>query len=435
MTAADIADPPDWIELDDAIPLWLPSLGGLGGGDGDGVLGELIAAHDALCGGRLGDARDAVAGAHERSVGTGWHPVAQIYAAKVEFLAGDSEQAMALLTSIEPGSEAAQVARILAAHLDHCAGELDRASMRLRTVEPNSALVECLHLRARMELRLEQGRLEAVRRDASSMRRVAIPESLVDYAAFADLVTGICDWLDGRSSMDVATPFARFVRDTDHYSGCLVAMVAAATTWSAKAATVAVDLPALQAFARHADQAARLWRDFHASGSDEDEAALRTRLGERKQAALDDATPDPWIRLLERELDTRLDAQLPPSGDDPVVRAAVHSSCDWIRVGEQTADLAARRALRLIMKAMLKAHFIDPSRQFCVEDVLAAGWPGEPVVESAARSRVYTAIRQLRTMGLGDLIVTEDDGYRISRNAQISVEATTELAALLPDKR
>ena len=39
------------------------------------------------------------------------------------------------------------------------------------------------------------------------------------------------------------------------------------------------------------------------------------------------------------------------------------------------------------------------------------GWPDEKLTKSAGSSRVYTAIRTLRTMGLDDILLTGREGY------------------------
>ena len=55
------------------------------------------------------------------------------------------------------------------------------------------------------------------------------------------------------------------------------------------------------------------------------------------------------------------------------------------------------------------------------DDVFDAGWPGQKILEEAARIRVYVAIRTLRTLGLGDVLETGTQGYYL--NPSIPIEA------------
>ena len=42
-----------------------------------------------------------------------------------------------------------------------------------------------------------------------------------------------------------------------------------------------------------------------------------------------------------------------------------------------------------------------------------AGWPGERTLPEAGANRVYSAVRDLRKLGLRDVLVRADDGYRL----------------------
>jgi hypothetical protein len=45
--------------------------------------------------------------------------------------------------------------------------------------------------------------------------------------------------------------------------------------------------------------------------------------------------------------------------------------------------------------------------------LLAAGWPGERILPDAATNRLYVAIATLRKLGLRDVLVRFDEGYRL----------------------
>jgi predicted ATPase len=82
----------------------------------------------------------------------------------------------------------------------------------------------------------------------------------------------------------------------------------------------------------------------------------------------------------------------------------------WFQIGSgEKVDLSKRRAPRLILLALLAER--GKNRGLQLEDIIAAGWPGERIQPEAAAARAYTAIKTLRELGLGDLLVRRDDGY------------------------
>jgi predicted ATPase len=82
----------------------------------------------------------------------------------------------------------------------------------------------------------------------------------------------------------------------------------------------------------------------------------------------------------------------------------------WFQIGSgEKVDLSKRRAPRLILLALLAER--GKNRGLQLDDIIAAGWPGERIQPEAAAARAYTAIKTLRELGLGDLLVRRDDGY------------------------
>ena len=55
-------------------------------------------------------------------------------------------------------------------------------------------------------------------------------------------------------------------------------------------------------------------------------------------------------------------------------------------------------------------------------DLIEAGWPGEKMQHEAATLRVYTTIRRLRGLGLGDVLVTRDEGYLLDPEVAVRTE-------------
>ena len=89
---------------------------------------------------------------------------------------------------------------------------------------------------------------------------------------------------------------------------------------------------------------------------------------------------------------------------------AVGEEARWFQVGAgEKVDLSKRRAPRLIMQKLLERR--GTNRGVTLDEIIAAGWPGERIQPEAAAARAYTAIKTLRELGLGDLLVRRDDGY------------------------
>lgn len=53
------------------------------------------------------------------------------------------------------------------------------------------------------------------------------------------------------------------------------------------------------------------------------------------------------------------------------------------------------------------------------EELVEAGWPGEVLHPDAAASRIYTAIRQLRGFGLGEVLLNRDGGYLLDAGVPV----------------
>ena len=79
--------------------------------------------------------------------------------------------------------------------------------------------------------------------------------------------------------------------------------------------------------------------------------------------------------------------------------------------GGEPMQLGRRGALRLILAHLTDARIRTPGRGVPLDEVFAAGWPGERIQAESAAARVYTAVQRLRGMGLSGALITRDDGY------------------------
>ena len=108
-------------------------------------------------------------------------------------------------------------------------------------------------------------------------------------------------------------------------------------------------------------------------------------------------------------------------------RAATHlcvaSDGSWfvLRSGPRT-ELDRRQTLRGILAALVARRRDRPNEPLSADALLVAGWPGERIDDDAGRNRVRVAISTLRSMGLRDVLLSQDDGYLLDPNVAIMIE-------------
>jgi hypothetical protein len=150
---------------------------------------------------------------------------------------------------------------------------------------------------------------------------------------------------------------------------------------------------------REALALARLALDARARG---DKATEESRLFEaRAAAALSNMPASKLVRTLV----------------DPTSRAATIVVGDEGRSltlpSGESHDLGRHGPVRRILWKLAVMRRDHPGLPTPTLDMIEAGWPGEKMKHDAATLRVYTTIRRLRALGLGDALVTRDDGYLI----------------------
>ncbi len=111
-------------------------------------------------------------------------------------------------------------------------------------------------------------------------------------------------------------------------------------------------------------------------------------------------------RLLEKALSHRAVLQLGPEGR-------------WFALGAERVDLSRRRALRLVLLALVDQRQSAPGVGIDGHRLFEAGWPGDRANVEAALNRVKTAVHQLRTLGLRKVLQTRDDGYVLDSDLAI----------------
>jgi tetratricopeptide (TPR) repeat protein len=104
----------------------------------------------------------------------------------------------------------------------------------------------------------------------------------------------------------------------------------------------------------------------------------------------------------------------------PVEDLVLSRSTDGTRIaiGSHALDLSQFPVLRLLLGALFNAR-LETRHQFVQSDTLIREiWQNESIVRSAAKNRLYVAVRRLRSLGLEDVIEGSDMGYRIAPAVQ-----------------
>ena len=139
-------------------------------------------------------------------------------------------------------------------------------------------------------------------------------------------------------------------------------------------------------------------------------------------SALPSETTDD-VRVAARMLTRVLDAPPKQPEPKPIVGALTVSedaSNVWLPTTARVS-LEKRKPVRLLLLRLIQEHAKKPGSPLTVDDLLAAGWPGERVIRDAGASRVYVALGTLRKLGLRDVILSRDGGYLLDPQVKIVV--------------
>ena len=77
-------------------------------------------------------------------------------------------------------------------------------------------------------------------------------------------------------------------------------------------------------------------------------------------------------------------------------------------------DLRRRAPLQRIVLALARRRLDAPGEPLALAELLAAGWPGERVGDSAGTNRVHVALTTLRNLGLRAYLVSGPDGWALT---------------------
>ncbi len=166
-----------------------------------------------------------------------------------------------------------------------------------------------------------------------------------------------------------------------------------------------------------------LARARQAEGEGVIEVASKLRDEVREQiASLPSETTDD-VRIAARMLARALAA--PPKHPDPkpmvgALTVSEDGASVWLPTTARVS-LEKRKPVRLLLMRLIDEHEKSPGHPLTVDDLLAAGWPGERVIRDAGASRVYVALGTLRKLGLRDVILSREGGYLLDPAVKIVV--------------
>jgi predicted ATPase len=100
------------------------------------------------------------------------------------------------------------------------------------------------------------------------------------------------------------------------------------------------------------------------------------------------------------------------SRDAAEARWLIGPEARWLRTpaGEEM-DLARHGSLRRVLDALVTRRIAEPGVATTAIALLESGWPDERVRHESGMLRVYSVVRRLRALGVGEALVTRDDGY------------------------
>jgi hypothetical protein len=142
-------------------------------------------------------------------------------------------------------------------------------------------------------------------------------------------------------------------------------------------------------------------------------AELRARY--RAVRALAPEMPDPDEASLARLVTEVLHQVVPARGDVLSVNATTRT----LEIDGESLNLSERAIQWRLMWRLVEAHASGSA--VSIQELSAAGWPGEKVLPEAARARVYVTISNLRRTALRRCLQKRDEGYFLSPEIRVHV--------------
>lgn len=147
-----------------------------------------------------------------------------------------------------------------------------------------------------------------------------------------------------------------------------------------------------------------------------------TSIAERRGAAIGLVQQSDDVRFAARMLDRVLVPRDTPS--QARARALlVAEDATWLELPSgKRVELKRRAVHRRLVERLVRERVANPGAPIAFADLVAAGWPGEKLVESSAQNRLHVALATLRADGLRELLRREPGGYLLDPAIEVRVE-------------
>jgi len=163
-------------------------------------------------------------------------------------------------------------------------------------------------------------------------------------------------------------------------------------------------------------------RELLLAGQAEAAAAFEARARSRVDLTVGDLTESLFLarRLLERSL-ARKGGEPPPIREDvPASGILLGPEAEWFEFEGARVDLRRRGAIRRMLLGLVEQRLLAPGIGLGPQAIFEIGWPGETIAPESAATRVYTAIRTLRSLGLTSVLLRHEDGYLLEPQLGVS---------------
>lgn len=114
-----------------------------------------------------------------------------------------------------------------------------------------------------------------------------------------------------------------------------------------------------------------------------------------------------------------------PAEEEKALQLRVHRRGHWFSVdGGEPVDLTSRGPLRRLLAEIVEVVDDPERRGATVDDLIEAGWPEATPTQSSGANRVYYSIRQLRELGLEEILVTGEEGYCFAETTELRISSS-----------
>jgi tetratricopeptide (TPR) repeat protein len=128
------------------------------------------------------------------------------------------------------------------------------------------------------------------------------------------------------------------------------------------------------------------------------------------------------LRLVERALREIQNSVVEGDQDRTLHALVIHKEALWFALPDGArVDLRRRRAVRNVLLRLVGERVRAPGAALAPRALIDAGWPGEKIMPSAARNRLHVTITTLRNLGLREVLIGGDDGYRLDPDVPVRV--------------